>query len=163
MINIWYLLHRRWLLVARQKLYSGFFAPNQSLTQPKNILGTAIHPFEPNCLPSHSIIKSFKSSDAKNRNLDDKPTKRRYSPEGDKQILENVNAQGKGSISLKRIAESLGLSYVSVRNGCGLLLSDNEYDPNTDHKHWNPEEDEKLFGITTRWSIIQWELQRWAK
>ena len=144
MINIRYLLHRGGLLAARKPLHSGSFVQAQSIVEPKNVLGATFHPFEPNCLPSNSIIKLFKSSVAKKGNMNDKPAFSRYTPEEDKQLLEHVNTYGRGSTSLKSISECLDRSYNSVRLRCAKLLSDNEYDVNTDPKHWDYEEDEKL-------------------
>jgi len=41
-------------------------------------------------------------------------------------------------------AESLDRSYDAVYGRCKRLLSDNDFDANTDRKHWDYEEDEKL-------------------
>jgi len=144
MFGIKYLLHRGGLWALRPKLHSGYFVQAKNVAQPTNVLGTNIHPLAPNCLPSNSIIKLFKSSDAKKGNLDDKPAFSRYTPEEDRKLLEHVNTHGKSSISLKLIAESLDRSYDSVRSRCAKLLSENEYETNTDPKHWDYEEDEKL-------------------
>ena len=144
MINIRNLLHRGGLLAAWQPLPSGSFVQTQNLIQPKNVFRTTVHPFGPTCLPSYSIIKLFKSSDAKKGSLDDKRVKRHYTPEEDKQLLEHVNTHGKGPKSYKHIAETLDRSYNSVYDRCKLLLSDNEYDGNSDQKQWSYEEDEKL-------------------
>ena len=144
MFGIKYLLHRGGLWALRQKLHSGYLVQAKNVAQPTNVLGTNIHPLAPNCLPSNSIIKLFKSSDAKKGNLDDRPAFSRYTPEEDKQILEHVKTHGKSSISLKHLAESLDRSYDAVRSRCAKLLSENEYETNTDRKHWDYEEDEKL-------------------
>ena len=71
MFGIRYLLHRDGILVARQHIHLGSSVQAQSLMRPKNSLGATIHPFEANRLPSNSIIKSFKSIDAKKRNLNE--------------------------------------------------------------------------------------------
>ena len=139
-----YLLHRGGLLVGRQQIQLESFVQPKSLTRPKNVLGATIHPFEANCFLSNSIIKSFKSIDAKKRNLNEKRQLRRFSQEEDQQILEHVSTHGKGPKSYKHIAEILDRSYDSVYYRCKLLLSDNEFDSNTDPKHWKYEEDEKL-------------------
>ena len=106
MINIRYLLHRGGLLVTRQPLHSGSFDQAQSLIRPKNVLGSTFHLFEPNCLPSNSILKAFKSTEATKGNIDENSTPRRYrkySLEDDQKLLEHVKLYGKSKDSLQRV------------------------------------------------------------
>ena len=75
-----------------------------------------------------SITKSFKSTEPKKGNLDEKPTRRRYSPEEDQR---HVSVQCKNRSSLKHIAEILDGSINSVIDRCFTFLSSNGYVENT--------------------------------
>ena len=144
MINIRYLFHRGGLLVTKQPLCSGYFVQAQSLVQPKYVLGSTIHQFEQNCLPSNSILKVFKSTKATKRNLDEDLTPRRYTTEDDQKLLEHVKLFGKSKDSLQRVAVTIDRTYKSVASRCRKLLSSNEFDAQTDPKAWDLDDDNKL-------------------
>ena len=152
MINIRYLLHRGGLLIVRQQLLSGSLVQAQSVNQPKIVLGATIYPFEPNCLPFNSIIKSF-TLDATKRNSDKKPDKSKksqrkeikfFTPEEDQKLLDHVREHGISRKYLKDVAKDLDRSYSSVKSRCSKLLSLNKYETNSRRKGWKYEEDEKL-------------------
>ena len=79
-------------------------------------------------------------------------SKRRFSPEEDKIILDYVEKHGKN----KSVPETLlnGRSYHSIRHRLNRLTSNNEYDNISKHGIWKLEEEEKLIrNIMKMWKM----------
>ena len=144
MANIVKLSHRVALLVARRQPSVNLCINFQTLFRPKNILDTNLHPLQLNCLPSNLIIKSFKSTESKKGRLDEKPTRRRFSPEEDQKLLDHINVHGSHRNSLKHIAVVLDRTCNSVRSRCQKLQCSNECETQSGPKEWDYADEKKL-------------------
>ena len=132
------------VLIGRRQL--GFKVPinSQKSFQPQISLGTTLHLLEPDYLQSNFITKSHKSTQAKNEKSDVKRIKRHFTPEEDQKLVEHVNKHGKSTTSLKDIAKTLDRSYKSVYRRSSKLLSNNEFETNSDPKEWDYSQEKKL-------------------
>ena len=90
-----------------------------------------------------------------------------FSPEEDKKIIEHVNIHGEDKESFEDIAKILGRRIKSVRERCLRLLSENEYETNSDIKEWDFAEDEILINYIFKLKEIDsiniftlWEVNR---
>ena len=141
MMSISQLVHRVPFVAAKRQVSLELLIKSQTLIRPESILGSTLHP---NCLPSQLIIKSYKSTNTKKENARDIRTFRRYTPEEDQRLLEHAKVHGRTERSYKDIATVLERSVQSVKDRFYKLISDNDFDANTDPRHWDYEDDEEL-------------------
>ena len=133
MSSIGQIVSRFAFLMARRQMIFYISAPSQPIFHPKKVLGITIHSMQQKCLPSNSIIKLYKSTEANEENLDEKPTRRFFTQEEDEKLRRHVTSHGKSKESLKEIADVLERTLKSVQNRCSrLALTDKD---NSDKKN----------------------------
>ena len=103
------LAHQAGILIAMRQLPLEAFTIVQNLPQFKRGLVALSETFHPLYLPSNSVIKLNKSTDAKKTNLNNRT--RLYSKEDDKFIIEQVKLHGYTITTFKKTAKALGRKF----------------------------------------------------
>ena len=145
MMKIGQLIRRSALFTANRQLTSETLNCFQTLFQPKCVQDITVFRLQPSFVPVQSIIKLYKSTEAKEGRSDEKRTTRRFTPEDDKKIIKHVGSHGTSKKSLSKIAKELKRPIISIDGRCRKLLSANEYETNMNQKDWDFAEDKKLF------------------
>ena len=104
--------HRGAVLFASRQLNLKTLVPIQTLkcTQLRRVLDPTSQTIQPIFAPFNSVIKSYKSTDAKKTTLE-KRTRQVYSKKDDKFIIELVELNGYTIATFKKIAKALGRRY----------------------------------------------------
>ena len=198
MMKVGQLVQRGVVLFATRQMNLKYLVPIQIRPQRQHVLEATATALQPIYLPSNSIIKLHKSTDAK-KTHSVKRTRQLYSKDDDKfiieqvkwhgytietfkkiakalgrkypyavklhydeyiakqhdvtgsfssqedqKIIEHVSIHGKDKESFEDIAKNLGRPIYSVRERCSRLLSENEYETNSDMRQWDLAEDKIL-------------------
>ena len=144
MMKIGHLIGQSALLTANRQLTSETLSCLQTLFRSKCVQDITVLRLQPSFVPVQSIIKSYKSTEAKEEKSDEKRTTRRFTPEDDQKIIKHVGSHGASKKSLSKIAKKLNRPISSVDGRCRKLLSVNEYETNIKQKDWDFDEDKKL-------------------
>ena len=145
MMKIGQLIHRSVVFTSNRNLVSETYTCLQTSFQSKCVLDSTALRLNSGLVPSQSIIKLYKSTEAKEGKPSEKKTTRRFTPEDDQKIMKHVGSHGTSKESLSKIAKKLNRPISSVDGRCRKLLSANEYETNMNQKDWNFDEDKKLF------------------
>ena len=91
-MKIGQLIGRSALLTANRQLTSETLTCLQTLFRSKCVQDITVLRLQPSFVPVQSIIKSYKSTEAKEEKSDEKRTTRRFTPEDDQKIIKHVGS-----------------------------------------------------------------------
>ena len=134
------LVQRGVVLFATRQMNLKYLVPIQIRPQRQHLLEATATALQPIYLPSNSISKLHKSTDAK-KTHSVKRTRQLYSKEDDKYIIEQVELRGYTNTTFKKIAKALGRKYPSdVKKHYDEYIV-KQYDVTGS---FSPEEDQKI-------------------